>query len=214
MMDATATPYPEIAGYLEERVSEHGAIPPERRFVLDHIARRVEQRRKKAGACDATFICTHNSRRSQFAQVWAAVAAATQGVRGVRAHSGGTEVTAFNPRAVAALQRAGLRAVKTTDGENPIYHVRFSDDAAPLTCFSKIYNHAPNPPVGYIAVMTCSQADAECPMVEGAAERIALPYEDPKVADDTPDETRRYDERCAQIARELTYVFAKIGGNQ
>lgn len=209
-MESIATVYPEIEAYLKERVAEQGAIPAERRFVLDHLAHCIKLRHKQAGACDLTFICTHNSRRSQFAQVWAAVATATHGLRGVRAHSGGTEVTAFNPRAVAALQRAGVRVDKTTDGENPIYHVRFSDEAAPLTCFSKIYNHAPNPPAGYIAVMTCSQADAGCPFVEGAAERISLPYEDPKLADNTPDEARRYDDRCAQIARELTYVFTKI----
>lgn len=30
-------------------------------------------------------------------------------------------------------------------------------------------------------------------------------------ADGTPDEARAYDERCAQIAREMLYVFSRVG---
>jgi len=58
--------------------------------------------------------------------------------------------------------------------------------------------------------MTCSQADAACPIVEGARARVAVPYEDPKVADGTPEEAARYDERVAQIGRDLTWVFSEV----
>ena len=56
------------------------------------------------------FICTHNSRRSQLAQVWAGTAARVFGIAGVETFSGGTEVTAFNPRAIAAAERALVSA--------------------------------------------------------------------------------------------------------
>jgi arsenate reductase len=60
--------------------------------------------------------------------------------------------------------------------------------------------------------MTCSEADRNCPNVVGATLRLPLPYEDPKAADDTPEEAARYDERSLQIATELLYVFSQVRG--
>ena len=42
----------------------------------------------------------------------------------------------------------------------------------------------------------------------GAATRLSLPFDDPKVFDNTAQEPRKYDERCEQIARELLFVFS------
>jgi hypothetical protein len=39
---------------------------------------------------------------------------------------------------------------------------------------------------------------------------VSVPYEDPKVADGTPDETARYDERAEQIGRDLAWVMAEL----
>jgi arsenate reductase len=89
--------------------------------------------------------------------------------------------------------------------------VRFEDADAPLICFSKVYSDSPNPAVDFCAVMTCAQADKNCPVVEGSSLRVAIPFEDPKVADGTPEEATKYDERCAQIAREMLYVFSQVG---
>ncbi len=155
------------------------------------------------------FVCTHNSRRSQMAQLWAAVAAEKYGLQATT-YSGGTESTAFNPRAVAAMQRAGFRIEKTTDDDNPIYHARYADDRPALTCFSKKYDGAPNPKKHFAAVMVCGDADRKCPNVSGADERVAIPFVDPKVSDGSPSESQTYDERCAQIAREMLYVMSRV----
>jgi arsenate reductase (thioredoxin) len=48
----------------------------------------------------------------------------------------------------------------------------------------------------------------DCPIVRGASHRVSIPYKDPKVADDTPTESAAYDERCAQIAREMLFAFS------
>ena len=58
--------------------------------------------------------------------------------------------------------------------------------------------------------MTCPEADKSCPVVSGAALRVAIHFEDPKVADGTPQEASKYDERCAQIAREMFYLFSQV----
>lgn len=205
---------PEIERYLDARAAEAEQIPSERRALLDEIAADIRTRLSAGQGVSLLFVCTHNSRRSHISQVWAAAAAAREGLGSVRTYSGGTESTAFNPRAVAALQRAGLRIEKTTDDQNPVYHVRYTEHAPPLTCFSKPFSAAPNPTAGHIAVMVCSEADEACPVVPGAAARYSLPYADPKRSDGTPQETAAYDERCAQIAREQAYLWSRAAAHQ
>jgi arsenate reductase len=143
-------------------------------------------------------------------QLWAQTAAAVCGVSNVETFSGGTEATAFNPRAVAALRRAGFAIEPVSDGDNPVYQVRFRPEMTPLRVFSKVYDQPPNPVEGFAAVMTCSAADKGCPVVFGAAERIAIPFEDPKVSDGTEREAAAYDERCRQIAREMLSALASV----
>lgn len=202
------TMYAKLETTIKQRTDEFKTIPAERRKQLDDLAGMIRESIKNDDRARLVFICTHNSRRSHLAQIWAAVAARHYSVAGIHTYSGGTESTAFNPRAVVALERAGFKIARTTDDANPIYHVRFSDDAHPLTCFSKVYDQAPNPKTGFIAVMTCGHADEACPVVRGAAQRIAITYEDPKFADGTPEEASTYNERCEQIAREMLYVFS------
>ena len=175
---------------------------------LQKLATAVRDRLEAAGAADVLFVCTHNSRRSHIAQVLGLAAARRAGLGSVRTFSGGTEATAFNPRAIAALRRAGVE-IGDASGENPRYEVRVGPSAPPVEAFSKIMDDPSNPTSGLVAVMTCSQADASCPFVKGAVSRVAVPYEDPKVADGTPEETARYDERVAQIGRDMAWVFAE-----
>ncbi|MEM9704396.1 MAG: protein-tyrosine-phosphatase [Planctomycetota bacterium] len=199
---------PELRAYVADRITEFGQIPTARREELAELARFLAERRTAERPARLTFICTHNSRRSHLGQLWAAVAAVHYGIEHVETHSGGTEATAFNPRAVAALQRAGFRIESEGAAENPHYEVTFTASGPPSICFSKQYDAAPNPQTDFAAILVCTSADAACPTVPGAAFRLALPYEDPKLADDTPAEATRYDERTAQIGREMLYAFS------
>jgi arsenate reductase (thioredoxin) len=197
----------KLQEYVDERVRDFDQIPSERQEVLQSLADYILAQRKASRAARLTFICTHNSRRSQMAQIWAAAAASHYGVKDVQTFSGGTEVTAFNPRTVAALKRAGLQIEPTKPSLNPHYVVTYQGSEQPLICFSKVYDELPNPTDNYCAVMTCSQADENCPVVRGSTLRIALPYADPKLADDTPQESDTYDARSRQICLEMLYAF-------
>src|SRR5690606_5396835 len=146
------------------------------------------------GRADLLFVCTHNSRRSHIAQILARAAALRAGLSDIATFSGGTEVTAFNPRAVSALRRAGF-TIEDGAGDNPRYRVAVAAGLAPEEGFSKRFDDPPNPRAGFVAIMTCSQADAACPFIPGAAARVAVPYDDPKDADGTADEASRYDAR-------------------
>lgn len=154
------------------------------------------------------FICTHNSRRSQFSQVWAQVASDYFNVS-AKCYSGGVEVTAFNERAVASLERFGFKISSEGQG-NRMYELVWSANSTPITMFSKLYDDAVNPTSGFAAIMTCSHADENCPFVAGCEKRIPIRYEDPKNYDDTPLESAMYDYRSFEIATEIFYIFSKI----
>ena len=203
--------YPELLRYLDQRTTEFESIPSDRKVELAKVADYVRERLVKSEPAKLTFICTHNSRRSHLSQIWAQVAAEYYGLIGVETFSGGTEATAFNPRAVAALQRCGLKILADDPAaNNPRYSVYSGDSSAPQVCFSKAYGDPPNPTAGYCAVMTCSQADDACPLVMGCDLRMPIRYEDPKVADDTAFEAQRYDERSAQICGEMLYMMSLV----
>lgn len=203
--------YPEVASYVEKRSGEFDAIADEREAQLEQVSEYVRQSLRRDGTANLTFVCTHNSRRSQLAQLWAAVAASHYAVGGVKTFSGGTEVTAFNRRTVETLRRSGLMiTAENEDADNPHYQIRYEEGGPPGIFYSKTYDSAPNPRERFCAVMTCSQADQACPAVNGSDTRIALTYEDPKQADDTPGEWETYDERSRQIAREMLYMMSRV----
>lgn len=153
------------------------------------------------------FICTHNSRRSQFSQLWAQVASDYFSIP-TECYSGGVEVTAFNERAIESLIRFGFR-VNQNGARNPLYMVSWNEDNSLQMC-SKLYDGTENPSSNFAAVMTCSHADENCPIITGCEQRIPVRYEDPKKYDDTPMENVMYDYRSFQIATEMFYVFSKV----
>lgn len=199
--------FPEITDYLAALPT---APPAERRALLDPLAEYISKKQAAGEVVRLIFICTHNSRRSHFGQVWAQVAAQHFGIEPVECYSGGTETTACNPRTVAALERAGIWAKQITEGENPVLLLQYADGVNPIAAFSKVYDQAPNPRRGFAAVMTCSQAEENCPFVAGAEKRFSITYDDPKNADGTPEEEAAYDDRCRQVAAEMAYVFGRL----
>jgi arsenate reductase (thioredoxin) len=203
--------HPELARYVESLPPDQAAIPDERKQTLDQIAAFVVAEHAAGRTAKLVFICTHNSRRSHMSQIWATTAAAFHGVERIETYSGGTEATAFNPRAIAALRRAGFEVAEPPGSDNPHYQLGYAPDRPSIEAFSKVFSDAPNPTAEFAAIMTCSEADKACPFVPGATLRISLPYEDPKQADGTPEEQARYDERSRQIAAEMFYLFGKVG---
>lgn len=184
------------------------AISSERLQLLEEMVVYLLDKIKKGEEIRLNFICTHNSRRSQFSQVWAQTAAIYYGIDAT-CYSGGVEVTAFNERAVAALKRDGFKVVQKGE-DNPVYFVFPGEDTEPIITFSKVYDDALNANKGFAAVMTCDHADENCPYIPGAEKRFPLRFEDPKAFDDTEEEAARYTERSQQIGAELVLLFKKV----
>jgi arsenate reductase (thioredoxin) len=184
-------------------------INAERKTLLDKLAQYIQQKTENNSPILLNYICTHNSRRSHLGQVWAMVASEYYGIKNISTFSGGTEATAFHPNAINALESAGFKINKTTETKNPIYNVFFSEEKF-VTCFSKTFDDDNNPKSGFAAVMTCSDADENCPFIVGCELRIGTTYNDPKSYDSSILQTEKYSERSHQIAMECLYVFSKI----
>ncbi len=159
-------------------------------------------------------ICTRNTRRSMLGATMGNVAAAYYGLPDLKFYSGGTNPEAFNPRTIATLQEIGVEieptgkdAPRGKEGTaNPIYSVKWGKGLETLE-FSKKYADAANPKDGFAAVLVCSEADTNCPMVAGAAARIPVPYLDPKAFDDAPFEAAKYAERRDDEGRFMLSVL-------
>lgn len=200
--------FPEIEEVIQNLNPE--TLSVERRNLLDPLVTYIQKRVKEEQEVRLNFICTHNSRRSHLSQVWAQTLAAWHGIKNILCYSGGTEATALFPMVAETLKNSGFQIEKLSEGNNPVYSIKYGANAHPVIGFSKAFDDPFNPRSGFAAVMTCSQADEGCPFIAGADLRVPMTFEDPKVFDNTPQQIEKYRERSLQIATELNYIFSRI----
>lgn len=186
------------------------AVSDERKIVLQPLIDYIQLKVSEQKNANLNFICTHNSRRSHLAQVWAQAAAHYYHIKNVHCYSGGTEATALFPMAAKTLENAGFEIQPLSEGKNPVYAINFAKNEHPVIGFSKTFDNAFNPQSEFAAIMTCSQADADCPYIPGAEKRIPVKYGDPKAFDNSPQQAEKYKERSNEIATEMLFVFSKV----
>src|SRR5690554_5903260 len=186
------------------------SISEERKTTLNTLVEYVQNQVNYNEEIRINVICTHNSRRSHFSQIWAQTLAAHFTIKNLFCYSGGTESTALFPMVAETLQNSGFQIRSISEGNNPVYSIKYADNAHPIIGFSKRWNDEFNPKSEFAAIMTCDSANEACPFVPGAETRIPITFEDPKTFDDTPQQSEKYRERSLQIATELFYVFSQI----
>lgn len=189
------------------------SIPNSRKRVLAPLIKYIEDKLKNKEPINLNFICTHNSRRSHLSQIWAQVMGEYFTIDKLSCYSGGTEATEMYSVVGETLEEQGFEITRISQGNNPVYAIKYAQNAHPVIGFSKTYDHMFNPVSDFAAIMTCSQADAGCPFITGAEKRVPITYDDPKAFDGTAIQKEKYRERSLQIASELFYVFSKINQN-
>ncbi len=200
--------FPKITFYIQKLDIQ--SIPEERKNILLPLIEYLQEKVNTEKDISLNFICTHNSRRSHLSQVWAQAMAAYFKLSDITCYSGGTAATAIYPMIVQVLEKAGFESVPLSKEDNPVFAIKYSTDNHPVVAFSKTYDHPFNPNEAFAALMTCSDADENCPFIPGTEKRIPLNYEDPKAFDDSPLKQEKYEERSLQIATEMFYVFSQI----
>lgn len=185
-------------------------ISENRKELLVSIAQFITLEIKKSNNANINFICTHNSRRSQLAQVWAHYAIQFYNLKNIESFSGGTETTGFHRNTVQTLQSVGFDfQLEKISHANPVYNISFKGAKNTITGFSKVYDDAVNTKP-FIAVTTCSSANENCPFIPDALKRFHVEYEDPKSSDTTDFIKEKYLETNQIIAAEMNFLFQYI----
>lgn len=186
------------------------SITDERQAVLEPLVSYLKEHIAESPHISLNFICTHNSRRSHLAQIWMQTFIGYFGISNINCYSGGTEATAVYHQIIDTLKQQGFNLMMLSQTDNPVYAVKYDDNALPIIAFSKAYTHRFNPQNDYVAIMTCSSADDGCPVVLGAKKRMAITYDDPKMYDNTPQMIEQYRAKSLEIASEMYYICSQI----
>ena len=173
-------------------------------ILIKYIIGKIENNKQ----VNLNFICTHNSRRSQFCQIWSSTASHYYNIP-VNSYSGGTEINECNKLVINSITNNGFFVTSDGKSKNSKYSVSMGANK-PIKLFSKLFNKSINHDGPFAAIMTCSDADENCPYIPGAEIRIPLKYDDPKVFDNTKLELKKYKECSDKIASEIFYVFSEI----
>jgi hypothetical protein len=195
---------PRLARSVDEFLSERDAIHPLRQANLRSVAVYITGDIVARGTGRILFLCTHNSRRSQIAQAWGLAAAAKFDLP-VISFSGGSAPTQVHPSSMAALASLGFEVQTLGEGRFRVAH----SPTARTELWSKRYQDASDGH-DFIAIANCSHADEGCPSIPSARTRLAMLFDDPRVADGRPNEAEVYAMCARTIGRELVSLFALV----
>ncbi len=213
-----------VVAHVEELTTSFDRIDDRHLAVGEQLANWIVENYRAGQPLDVVFVCTGNSRRSVLGATMGNVAAAYYGMTEIRYHSGGTAPTAVNERTIATLRAIGLEIEATGEeappgpagGATPVYLLRWGRPGGTdgprleMTEFSKRHDDVSNPCSVFAALMVCSEADAECPLVKGAKLRISVPYLDPKIYDGSEFEAAKYAERRDDLGRLMLAVMSQV----
>ena len=150
------------------------------------------------------FVCTHNSRRSQAAELILFILAEHFKLNRSTA-SCGTERTAFHPNMVKAFNSFGIELIQYgTDNPLFVYH----PTGKSKYLYSKSIADLSFP--AFIVITVCSDAEDKCPYLPEATARYHLGFEDPKKYDGTEEELRGYQDKIIEIGSQLFYLAKKM----
>ncbi len=206
---------PELRKHAELLTTSFDMIDRDHIPGMEKLAEWIAEQWQPKSSLHVLTTCTGNSRRSILGATMGNFAAAYYGFDNVHFHSGGTLPSAFNKRTIATLMEIGFQ-IEPTGQEadrgnaktpNPIYRVVWGKDLESLE-FSKMFKDKTNPQSGFAVILVCSEADAECQTVPGAAMRLSMTFIDPKLYDDGNLETKKYAERRDDIGRTFLAVMA------
>ena len=205
--------YASISKYLASQESKQ---PPGNEVPQASIQKLSDWLKKRGKQkSEVVVICTGNSRRSILTSTLGNLIAVYREWPDVHFYSAGTAPSAFNLRTIAALKQIGVEITATGSqakegkkGEKNLhYRVQWgkANDAFSLE-YSKALGDVSLPGKDFAALIVCSDADKDCPVVEGAAIRLAMPFDDPKAFDGMPNEAEEYAKTRDRIAQALLMI--------
>ncbi len=185
--------------FMNDRLSEY--VKEIEKFSLEDFQKaRIKKISKtlknEIKSCNSiVYICTHNSRRSQFYQVWSQILSDIYKLN-LSFQSAGVIKTEVYVEVIRSLKRAGVDI-----DENGTMLINKKQVPLFSKCLQEINLKA------FISMMTCSDAEKSCPIDPRSKKNINLFYPDPKRFDRTKNEIKEYDFTCKSIAAEINAIF-------
>ena len=193
-----------------EKAIRNTKLDIQRETLLENIANKIANKINKKDTVNINFICTHNSRRSQFAQVWAYYAMEHYSIKQGNSFSSGINATHFYSSTLKALENVGFKfSLEEFSHKNPKYIINYKGAKKEIVGYSKLIEDPINK-TPFIAITTCGNADENCPVILDASARFHLPYKDPKWSDDESNEEEVYLSTSRIIAGEMGILFKKV----
>lgn len=128
----------KIDDYIDTLTNNFESISQNRKLEIEKLSEIICGELSEHQLCNVVFICTHNSRRSQIAELLFRIGIRYHQIRGLHGYSGGTEATAFNPSAVNACRNKNIPVIKL-DGSiaNHTYVTSYKYNLDVILQFSK-----------------------------------------------------------------------------
>lgn len=153
------------------------------------------------------FYCSENSLRSQASQILLQTLCFSRKFKKVKAFSAGLTSTEVSPALIAYLTKIGYRISKTQKEGRTAYEVRFSDNANPVTLYSKTVADPSLPKKEVAAIIVCDiKEETDCANLKPEYNPLHLAFT--KVNDS--DGQDKLEALVKEIASEMLYVTAKI----
>ncbi len=203
--------YPEIQNLIRDIEKKFDSIDHNRKLKLKEFAKNIHAALSDGQHVHLLYVCTHNSRRSHFGQIAAALAIIYYRLKNIDSYSAGTEVTAFHKNGINALLSLGFKTetAQETDMDNPVIEVKYGNSPK-IICFSKNIQHHDIPRKNLFVIYTCSEAELNCPVIIGASHSISLPHPDPKSSDSDENQKEVYINTFKAICREVFFMMSLV----
>jgi len=200
--------YNKLAEYCILLPSEFDKIKDERKENLNIMGEYILSGYSVESEISLLFICDKNSRRSQFAQIWAQTASYYYKIDNFKASSGGLSETAINYHIIESLRRAGFSVTAAeVYSQNPVYLLSIGRKYPDIFIFSKKFDYWNNPSADFASVYCSKNEKYNELKLLGSDQIIKIPYENVQIFDSSVGGAQKNDQVCHEIAREMFYVM-------
>ena len=200
-----------IYPYLNKISSEDISLSEARREQVEEIERGIKRLFVSHDSLNIVFLCTHNSRRSQFAEFFGRAWVNYFDIAHMEVYSAGVELTQVHNHVADALDEAGFlvsRSPIAMGNQYPI--VLMGSDRISRQLYSKTISDELLPKYDFITIAVCDHAAESCPIMPGSLGRFVLPFTDPGKYDDTSNALSHYRDTRDEIAQTLYSLFKNL----
>ena len=193
-----------------ERAIRTTKLDIQRETLLENIANKIVKTINNNGKVNIIFIGSNNSRRSQFAQVWAYFAMEYYNINNGFSFSCGANPTAFFTSTQKALEGTEFKfSLEEFNHQNPKYLLSYVGAKKELIIYSKgieeVVNKTP-----FVTITTSENTDKDGGIIIESSAHFYLPYTSPKWNDDEENVTGVYLNTSKLIAGEMGLLFKKV----